>query len=91
MNLSNHAVARSQQRGVTYDVLNLVYDEADRHSRCGEGCIALEISEAKIRGSRRILGPSIEKARGVIMVMSADGQIVTVLHAHRSARQYRSR
>jgi hypothetical protein len=92
--LSGHAIRRTQQRGIRMRELRLVLAERDREIPVGSGCIALTISRAR-RMELILEGypPSVvDRANGLTVVESADGEVVTVLRSfgHRG-RRYRSR
>ncbi|MER9390637.1 MULTISPECIES: hypothetical protein [unclassified Mesorhizobium] len=92
MNITEHARARCLQRGISQNLLQIIYAEADRQFACGGGCFAIEVSRRRIAERRRIVGANIERARNVILVLSMDNSLVTVLRANKSksARQYRT-
>ena len=88
-----HALQRIQQRGVRMEELSLVLSERDLEVPVGSGCTALTIS----RGRRRELisegyPPSVvDRTVGLIVVESAEGEIVTVLRSFgQRGRRYRA-
>lgn len=92
MLVTEHAKARSRQRGIPEHLLHTIYSEADRCTPCGHGCVALEISREKIREIRASMGAEVERAINVILVVSDRGSALTVLRASSSktARIYRA-
>ena len=51
--LSSHAEARAQQRGIRRDVINLVIAEADILLHAGEGLKSIRISRGKLKILRK--------------------------------------
>jgi hypothetical protein len=89
--LTQHAKARVRQRGITERLASIIYEEADCERPCGGGCTALELSERRVRELRPSYGSAVERARGVILVVSGgDGAVLTALRAAK-ARRYRGR
>src|SRR5688572_21509774 len=83
MNITEHARARCRQRGISQKLLQIIYAEADRQFTCGDGCVAIEVSQRRIAEQRRIVGANIERARNVVLVLSNDNSLVTVLRAYK--------
>ena len=78
---SNHARQQMRRRGVREVDLVLLLFGADCETPVGGGCVALSISRRRRRelladGYSRI---SLDRASGIAVVQSADGEIVTVL------------
>lgn len=92
MLVTEHAKARSRQRGIPEKLLHTIFSEADRCTPCGHGCLALEISRQKIREIRASEDGDVERAMNVILVVSDAGSAVTVLRAtsSKAARPYRT-
>lgn len=86
MVLTEHAMNRMRQRGITDSLLHLVYMEADRLAPCGGGCTAVQISRKKANRLRILIGSDAERARNVVLVVSGDGVVVTALR--RGRRSY---
>ena len=80
--LSNHASARMQQRGVNPRSVEFVLDNADKSEFVGSGCREQWISRRRLSSLRRrgADGNLIERAAGVSIVISNDDMIVTVFH-----------
>ncbi|MGH7109715.1 MAG: hypothetical protein ACREFK_04745 [Stellaceae bacterium] len=92
LELSDHAAARAQQRGVSRGSIYLISQLADRRVRVPGGAHALSISErARERWVAGGLPPAeIERTRGVVLIADmAAGNIVTVEHIHGRRRRIR--
>lgn len=78
-----HARQRTQQRGIREGELSLVLIERDREIPVGSGCLALAIS----RDRRKELVSEgyppciVDRAIGLIVVVTAEGKVVTVFRA----------
>lgn len=85
MVLTEHAMKRMRQRGITDSLLHLVYMEADRSAPCGAGCAAIQVSRKKADQLRTSIGSDAERARNVVLVVSADGAVVTAIRCRRNS------
>lgn len=80
---SDHAQSRSQQRGVSRLVVDLILQfGAERHA--GEGCISLWADRDSLREMQSTLGASLfrkleSQLRGVYLVVSG-ASVITVAH-----------
>ncbi|MBW7848859.1 MAG: DUF4258 domain-containing protein [Rhodospirillales bacterium] len=89
---SKHARLRSQQRGITNEVVNLVLDHFDTVLHAGDGCQTVRLSrrglaELRNTGTDRQV---IERAARIVVVMREDNwRIVTVMHDTGAERHYR--
>jgi hypothetical protein len=95
LNLSNHAVCRAQQRGVSIATLEFIMFHADVWLHAREGCRTARISQKRLgRLSREGLpAPLVERATNVVLVIDPDfNRIVTVLHddGAKKSRRYRT-
>jgi len=90
--LSAHGRRRAAARGFNHAVIASLADIADREVPVGRGCFALSASAGAIASARED-GPvpdALDKLRGRVLVLDADGVIVTALVAHRRrGRHYR--
>lgn len=92
--LTDHAMVRAQQRGVTHDVISLVLSEFDISLHAGEGRLNVRISRLWLAELVRS-GTSArlaERAAGVVLVIDpVSSLVITVLHDHgdRAGRCYR--
>ena len=91
--LSNHASARMQQRGVNHRALGFVLDNADKSEFVGSGCREQWISRRHLSRLRRrgADGHLIERAAGVSIVVSNDDMIVTVFHKTERTRHKKNK
>ena len=90
--MSQHAVVRTQQRGVRRDVIALLMARYDVERPVGSGCTAMSCSRAAIAKAREEgEAPSmVERLIGLVLVVAPDGTIVTVQnHETRFARYQR--
>ncbi len=78
--MSQHAIARTQQRGVRRDVIALLMARCDVERLVGSGCTALSCSRAAVTKAREEgAAPSmVERLTGLVLVVAPDGTIVTV-------------
>ena len=80
--LSNHASARMQQRGINSRALGFILDNADKSEFVGSGCREQWISRRHLTKLRRrgADGHLAERAAGISIVVSSDERVVTVFH-----------
>jgi hypothetical protein len=90
--LTGHARKRAQQRGIRLDVIDFVIQHADVDLEAGDGCRSLRISKrglAMLGGDCTSLALS-ERAANVVVLVAADGDVVTVMHdCNSQGRRYR--
>ena len=81
-NMTNHAVCRMQQRGMTKSTLSFVLEHADRYKFVGEGCLENWISRKHLKQLRQDGMPSqlVERSAGIAVIVADDGAIITVFH-----------
>ena len=87
--LSRHAVTRCQQRGVHGALLSMLFNHWDHSVPVGGGRTAVSLSR-KEAARLRCLGhtsATLDRVVSLALVLSEDGQVVTVLHA--TDRRYR--
>jgi hypothetical protein len=88
--LSEHAVKRAQQRGVSRNTIALITELADRRTRVGGGALALSLSD---RGRERCidggLAPREVERAGRVVLIVCGGMVVTVEHQHGARRRFR--
>lgn len=91
--MTDHALSRAQQRGVSSRIITAVMAHADIRPWVGSGCRSHMISRRRLSElPDEVLSPSEkERASGVAVVTDlADRVVVTVLHANgRRAARYR--
>jgi hypothetical protein len=80
MNLSKHAIARSKQRGINCDLIELILEQGSEERRPG-GAVEVRINK---RDRTRMVADlkrrirMIERAAGKAILMANDGKIITV-------------
>jgi hypothetical protein len=90
--LTAHGRRRAAARGFRNAVLVGLADIADREVPVGRGCFALTASAGAIASARAdgLLPEALDRLRGRVLVMDADGVVVTALVTHRCrGRHYR--
>jgi hypothetical protein len=92
--LSNHAVLRSQQRGVPHHLIDALMSYADFEAPVGGGCTVLRMTRDRLNDPdvAASLGTKRERLRGLSIVWSErTGEIVTVLRPRwgSAGRRYR--
>ena len=92
--LSNHAVVRTQQRGVPHHLINALMCYADFEAPVGGGCTVLRMTRDRLADPdlAEDLGAARERLRGLSIVWSErTGEVVTVLRPRRGSagRRYR--
>jgi hypothetical protein len=84
--LTDHALRRAQQRGITGNRLRRFLDLADREEPAGRGCVAVSLS---LRAARRFCADGtcgsaeVERLIGLRAVIGHDGSLVTIMHGRR--------
>lgn len=80
--LSTHAVVRCQQRGVSHEVLDLLFERFDVERNVGRGCHAISCSREALALARRsgVAAALIERLAGVVVIIAPDGAVVTVMN-----------
>ena len=65
--LSKHAAIRSQQRGVSYEIISVILDHADSDNNVGSGCYSIWLSKRRLRDRalRSKLGSALDRAAGI--------------------------
>jgi len=89
---SEHARRRSQQRGISSQVVDLVLEHYDIVLHAGDGCQTIRLSRSELAalGHSGIDRQLIDRAARVVVVMREDnGLVVTVLHDVGTDRRYR--
>ena len=80
--LSDHALMRSQQRGIKPEAIKFIMQEADRsaHTRCGR--VAKFITKKRISSFLRskILKPSFAESLKDVVIIASGNQVLTVYH-----------
>lgn len=91
MRMTEHAMKRCRQRGVTDAMMAAVLAHADREAHCGGGCTAVQISRRSIERMTISADTDPERLRNLVVVLNDAGDIVTVLRARDGAgsRRYR--
>lgn len=80
---THHAMQRAQQRGISSAVIDLLM-LFGKQVQVGNGCACVQLDRRGARRARRYAGSEgaalVERARGISLVVTADGQIVTAQH-----------
>jgi hypothetical protein len=86
--MTDHALCRMQQRGLTKATLSFVLANADRYQFVGKGCQELWISQKNLKRLKNGGESSrvIERSSGIAVIISSDGVVVTVFHKTERAR-----
>ena len=81
-NFSNHAIKRSQQRGIRPWVVNFILEYSDKYKHTNESCISQFISKRKVKKLIQENVLSLAKAALIdgVVVIAKDDTIVTVFH-----------
>ena len=81
-NFSNHAIKRSQQRGIRPWVVNFILEYSDKHKHANESCISQFISKRKVKKliQENVLSPAKAALIDGVVVIAKDDTIVTVFH-----------
>jgi hypothetical protein len=89
--LTQHAAARLRQRGVLNEPLRLVMEEGGFEIAVGGGCSAVSLSRERCAQLEEtgVAWALLDKAARIVVVLSAESTLVTVLNRARSDRRYR--
>ena len=81
-NFSNHAIKRSQQRGIRPWVVNFILEYSDKYRHANESCISQFISKRKVKKliQENVLSPAKAALIDGVVVIAKDDTIVTVFH-----------
>ena len=81
-NFSNHAIKRSQQRGIRPWVVNFILEYSDKYKHANESCISQFISKRKVKRliQENVLSPAKAALIDGVVVIAKDDTIVTVFH-----------
>ena len=81
-NFSNHAIKRSQQRGIRPWVVNFILEYSDKYKHANESCISQFISKRKVKKliQENVLSPAKAALIDGVAVIAKDDTIVTVFH-----------
>jgi|TARA_Y100000813_G_C24143606_1_gene343645 hypothetical protein len=81
-NFSNHAIKRSQQRGIRPWVVNFILEYSDKYKHANESCISQFISKRKVKKliQENVLSPAKAALIDGVVVIAKDDTIVTVFH-----------
>ena len=81
-NFSNHAIKRSQQRGIRPWVVNFILEYSDKYKHANESCISQFISKRKVKKliQENVLSPARAALIDGVVVIAKDDTIVTVFH-----------
>ena len=81
-NFSNHAIKRSQQRGIRPWVVNFILEYSDKYKHANESCISQFISKRKVKKliQENVLSPAKAALIDGVVVIARDDTIVTVFH-----------
>ena len=81
-NFSNHAIKRSQQRGIRPWVVNFILEYSDKYKHANESCISQFISKRKVKKliQENVLSPAKAALIDGVVVILKDDTIVTVFH-----------
>ncbi len=81
-NFSNHAIKRSQQRGIRPWVVNFILEYSDKYKHANENCISQFISKRKVKKliQENVLSPAKAALIDGVVVIAKDDTIVTVFH-----------
>ena len=81
-NFSNHAIRRTQQRGIRPWVVNFILEYADKYKHANASCISQFISKRKVKKliQENVLPPAKAALIDGVVVVAKDEVIVTVFH-----------
>ena len=81
-NFSNHAIKRSQQRGIRPWVVSFILEYSDKYKHANESCISQFISKRKVKKliQENVLSPAKAALIDGVVVIAKDDTIVTVFH-----------
>ena len=89
LTFSNHALQRMQQRGIPRCAVELSIKQGARY-RAGSGAIAYHLGKKTRRGKTGSPGWG-DRYHDVAAVVSPEGFVLTVMHAPRLPRHWRSK
>ena len=94
LRFTKHGETRTQQRGISKKMANLIFTYADREARRGGGMVGLSLSRAGIRELRSdgVISSGDAESLGKIVLLYAyfSEQVVTVIKGRsRRAKAYR--
>ena len=81
-NFSNHAIKRSQQRGIRLWVINFILEYSDKYKYANKSCISQFISKRQVKKliQENVLSPAKAALIDGVVVIAKDDTIVTVFH-----------
>ena len=81
-NFSNHAIKRSQQRGIRPWVINFILEYSDKYKHVNKSCISQFISKRQVKKliQENVLSPAKAALIDGVVVIAKDDTIVTVFH-----------
>jgi hypothetical protein len=90
LELTQHARARAQTRGIPLRIVYAIYANADRRTFVGDGRRSLMVSRRQLDRLANAISPADrERMEGVILVIDQQRKtVITVLHGDRSRGQY---
>jgi hypothetical protein len=95
LSLSSHAVRRANQRSVSRRTIDALVAHGDVECPVGSGCTVIRFSRDRLKDAslRGTLGGSIDQLKSLAVILSEDGEVVTVLHDRggTAGRRYRGR
>jgi len=83
-NLTRHSRLRARQRCISRTTIDEALDWGDPYP-AGSGCTAWFLGRRAAQRASRHTGTRLPS--GVLIIQSADGQVVTVMHAARPGRR----
>ena len=89
INLSKHAVKRTQQRGIKPQIVDLITSEADIEFPANDNCFSISISRKKLfylKKLGKINSAIIDEADGVTLIEDNEGTIITAFHKQKRFR-----
>ena len=81
-NFSNHAIRRTQQRGIRPWAVNFIMAYADKYKYANQSCISQFVSHRKIRKliKEKVISPAKATLIEGVVVIAMDEMVVTVFH-----------
>ena len=81
-NFSNHAIKRSQQRGIRPWVVNFILEYSDKYKQANESYVSQYISKRKVKKliQENVHTPAKAALIDGVVVIAKDDTIVTVFH-----------
>ena len=91
--MTEHALCRMQQRGMTKSTMSFVLEHADRDKFVGAGCREHWISRKQLIRLRKtgVSSQLVERSTGIAFIVAADGTIVTVFHKTERTRNKKNK